>query len=311
LGTRDGSEKNFLIQLTRLVFDPDYIDVHQMPGTPIHTLKDLLLPNEQDTRVILRAVTEGQETPKTHSLSLSTWDPERLPPSAHLFEDLPSRMQEHLGVLIDQCFSDQAARTSFTNCSGRTFTPDDVLGDLREHCMAWTFDLSNEGATQLIVGPLSYQVIVIYEALTGDWLNVRIGEYTSDRSVITDRVFRLDDGTKILWREKSSRAFDRFIGELMEQMRDRSPVELCTEPVATTYRGYKAILGKVRVCPVKRLLSESCLSPAWVPRERHSALDPLGNYIQRTPVCYHLHPTHTRKTSSILLVGDAVLSSAG
>ncbi|KAI0272873.1 hypothetical protein BGY98DRAFT_1179060 [Russula aff. rugulosa BPL654] len=50
---------------------------------------------------------------------------------------------------------------------------------------------------------------------------------------------------KNLWADKSSRAFDRFIGELMEQMRDRSAVELCTEPVPTTYRGYKAILGKL------------------------------------------------------------------
>jgi hypothetical protein len=65
--------------------------------------------------------------------------------------------------------------------------------------------------------------------------------------VINDRVFWFDDGTKVLWGDKSSRAFDRFIGELMEQMRYRSVVELCNEPVATTYCGYKAILGKVRV----------------------------------------------------------------
>jgi len=31
-----------------------------MISAPIHTLKDLLLPNEQDTRVILPQVTKGQ-----------------------------------------------------------------------------------------------------------------------------------------------------------------------------------------------------------------------------------------------------------
>ena len=218
-----------------------------MPDAPFHTWKDLLLPNEQDTRIVLRGITEGQETAKTSSLSLPAWDPERFPPSAHLFEDLPSRMQEHLGVIIDQHFSDQAARTNFTNRRGRSFTPDDVLEGLRDHCTAWTFNLSHESATQFIAEPLSYQVKVVYEALTGNWLDVRGQEYTTDGSVITDRVFRLDGGIKILWGEKSSRAFDRFIGKLMEQMQNRSPVELCSEPVATTYHGYKAILGKVCV----------------------------------------------------------------
>jgi hypothetical protein len=97
----------------------------------------------------------------------------------------------------------------------------------------------------------------------------------------------------------------------MEQMRDGSPVELCVEPVATTYRGYKAILGKVRVAPVRCLLSDSCLSSAWVPRGRHSPPDRLGNRIQRTPIHDYLHPTHTRKTSNVLLAADEVLPSAG
>ncbi|KAI0272858.1 hypothetical protein BGY98DRAFT_150141 [Russula aff. rugulosa BPL654] len=97
-----------------------------MSGAPIHTWRDLLLPNEQDTHVILE-VTEGHNTAKTSSFSLPAWDPERLPPSAHLFENLPSRMHEHLRVIIDQHFSDQAARTSFTNRRGRSVTPNDVI----------------------------------------------------------------------------------------------------------------------------------------------------------------------------------------
>jgi hypothetical protein len=218
-------------------------------SAPIHAWKDLLLPNEQDTRVILPRVTEGQNTTMTSSFSLPAWDPKRLPPSAHLFEDLPCRIQEHLGVIIDQHFSDQASRTSFTNRRGRSVTPDKVVEDLRDRCAISTFNLSYEAGTRAITEHLSYLVIVLYEVLTGNWLDIQSQQRTIDSSVITDRVFRFDDGIKILWGDKSSRAFDRFIGELMEQMRGGSPVELCVEPVATTYHGYKAILGKVRVWP--------------------------------------------------------------
>jgi hypothetical protein len=170
-----------------------------MPSAPIHTWKDLLLPNEQDTRVILPRVKEGQETAETSSFSLLAWDPERLPPSAQLFEDLPSRMHEHLGAIIDQHFSDQAARTSFTNRRGRSVTPNDVVEDLRDRCTSFTFNLSHETETRAITEYLSYQVVVVYKALTGKWLDVRGQVRTSNSSVITDHVFRLDDEIKILW----------------------------------------------------------------------------------------------------------------
>lgn len=114
--------------------------------------------------------------------------------------------------------------------------------------MSSTFNLSYEAGTRTIAEHILYPVHVIYEALTGNFLDVHGQEHTSNSSVITDRIFRFGDGKKILWGEKSPRAFDKFIGELMAQMRDRSSVELCSEPVPTTYRGYKAILGKVRVC---------------------------------------------------------------
>ena len=220
-----------------------------MPAAPIHSLKDILLLNGRGTLIILPEITEEQVTLKTSSFSLPAWDPERLPSAAHLFEDLPSRIQEHLRVIIDQHYPTEAARTTFTNHMGYSVTPDDVLAGLRARCTISTFDLSHEIATRAITVYLSYEVKVIYEALTGNRLNVRPQERTSDSSVITDYGFRFGDGIKILWADKSSRAFDRFIGELMEQMRDRSAVELCTEPVPTTYRGYKAILGKVRVSP--------------------------------------------------------------
>lgn len=210
-----------------------------MPGAPIHTWRDLLLPNEQDTHVSLYEVTEGQNTAKTSSFSLPTWDAERLPPSARLFEDLPSKMHEHLAVIIDQHFSDQAARTSSTNRIGYSVTPNSVIEDFRGHLSNCAFSLSHEARTGSITGYLAYLVNIVYAALTGNFLNrQRRQERTSDGAVITDHIFQFNDGIKILWADKSSRAFDSFIGEMMKQMRGRSAVELCTESVATTYRGY-------------------------------------------------------------------------
>ena len=232
-----------------LILNTYIIDVHQMFGTSIQTWKDLLFSNERDKSVILSSVTQGQNTTKTSSFSLPAWDPERLPPSAHLVENLPSRMQEHLGDIIDQHFSDKAARTNFTDRSDYSVTPDVVLGLLRSQCASFTFDLSNEAGTRTIANFLSYPVKVIYELLTGNFLDVQGQEHTSNSSVITDRIFLFDGGIKILWGEISSRAFDRLIGEFMGELRDGSSAELCAEPVPTSYRGYKAILAQVRLCP--------------------------------------------------------------
>jgi hypothetical protein len=225
-----------------------------MPGAPIHTWRDLLLPNRQDTHIIHPRVIEGRrqdfEASKTSSFSLLAWDPGRLPSAAHLFEDLPSRMREHLGAIIDQHYPTEAARTIFrvTNECGYSVTPDWILRGMKGRCTSRTLNLSREAATTSITGSFTYEVGVMYEALAGNFLDVQRQEHTSNSSVITDHGFRIDDGIKVLWADKSSRAFDRFIGELMEQMRDRSTVELCTKPVPTTYRGYKAILAKVCVC---------------------------------------------------------------
>jgi hypothetical protein len=225
-------------------------------------------------------------------------------------------MGEHLVAILDQHYSTEAAGTTFTYRNGHTVTANFVLGDLGGRCIGWTsFNLSNEGSTSLVTGALLHEVGVIYEALTGNFPDVRDQERTSDSSVITSHGlrFKFDGEIKILWEDESSRSFDRFIGELMEQMRDRSTVELCMEPVPTTYRGYEAILGKVRVCPLqyRHHLSESRLSPAWAPCGRRSAPGPLGSRIQRTPLYDYLHPAHTGKTSNVLFASAAVYSSAG
>jgi hypothetical protein len=255
------------VTLTTLSSYPN-IHLHQMTCAPVRTWKDLLLI-EQDTSVIYPRVTEGQGASNTSSFSLPAWNPERLPSAAHLFQDFPSRMREHLVTILDQHYPTEAAGTTFAFSSDHTITADFVLGDLGCRCIGWTFNLSHEESTRSVAGALIHQVIVIYGALTGNYLDVRDQDRTSDGSVITDHGFRfeLDGGIKILWEDKSSRDFDRLIGELMEQMRDRSTVGLCMEPVPTPYRGYEAILGKVCVFPLlfRHHLSRSRLSPAWVP----------------------------------------------
>jgi hypothetical protein len=75
-----------------------------MAGVTFHTWRDLLLPIDHlDTRIVLPRVdeSEGQTTAQATPLSLVSWDPKRLPPTAHLVTDLPSKMQEHLRVIID------------------------------------------------------------------------------------------------------------------------------------------------------------------------------------------------------------------
>jgi hypothetical protein len=76
----------------------------------VHTLRDLLISNNQDTRCFVRRVdeTEGQSTTNTSSFSPQLWNPERFSPFAHLCEDLPSKMLDHLGVILDRSYADQA-----------------------------------------------------------------------------------------------------------------------------------------------------------------------------------------------------------
>ncbi len=49
---------------------------------------------------------------------------------------------------------------------------------------------------------------------------------TSFSQVISDFTYEVDDRVHILGEAKSPNVFDHFIGELMGQMRDGSPVQL-------------------------------------------------------------------------------------
>jgi hypothetical protein len=213
------------------------------------TLRDLLIPNHQDTRCFLRRVdeTEGPTTAYTSSFTPQLWKPERLPPSAHLCEDLPSKMLEHLGAILDQSYADQVARTRFTNCRGRNFTPNDCIELLRDHCARQELQFDCEGGSNSFSQHLSDLVYDIYHVLTGQELQYRADQPSPFSQVVSYFSYQVDSGVHILGGVESPKVFNRFIGELIDQMGDGSPAPLCFESAPSTYGGYKAILGKVRV----------------------------------------------------------------
>jgi hypothetical protein len=141
---------------------------------------------------------------------------------------------------------------------GRHFTPNDVFLLLREQCARRAFQSNYEGGAKALSECHSNLVFDIYYALTGRELMYQTEQPASSSQVISDFTYEVDDRVHILGGAKSPRVFDHFIGELMGQMRDGSPVQLCVESTPTNYSGYKAMLAKVRVVvSVSRILSES------------------------------------------------------
>jgi len=246
----------------------EFVLVLPIQQMSIRTWKDLLLPKDQDTRVFLRRDEKGRcHTTVNVSLSLTMWNPERLPSSAHLVTDLLTKMYGHLDVLLNQYYSVQAARSSLMLDKDFDVAPNFVFRSLQRQCSGLTLNYqSRSGSIALSLFSL---VEIIYHALTEKALMFKSGEYTSCDNVISDFCYQLNDRVMILGENVSPQVFDEFIGQFMVQTRDGRPIGLCTESVATTYQGYEAIFGKVRVVAfVSCLLSESSLPLAWVPCER-------------------------------------------
>jgi len=221
-------------------------------GTPIHTWRDLLLPDGQDTRVFLPHVDDkGAEYPaRTSTFALQEWIPNRLPTSAHLVKDLPSGMQSHLRDVLAQHYANQVVGTGFMDDVGFSVTPHGALTQLRAKAHRIDFWLNYKSG--VIAESLSDLVANIHYALTGNWLQFQDQVHAKHKAVITDHVYQLDDRVKILWENKSPKVFDAFIERLVEQMRiHQSTLNLCASIQGTKYQGYEAILGKVCgfVCP--------------------------------------------------------------
>ena len=137
----------------------------------------------------------------------------------------------------------------------RNVMPNDSLVALQEQCIRQYFPFNYEEGSKALSPCLSHLVHNIYHALTGQELVHRTEQRTSFSQVASDFSYRLGDKLHILGEAKSPKAFNHFIGKLVEQIRDGSPIPLCSEPVPTAYGGYKAILHKVR-CNLASLLSE-------------------------------------------------------
>jgi hypothetical protein len=90
--------------------------------------------------------------------------------------------------------------------------------------------------------------------------------------VITDHAYKLAGAMKILWGNKPPKAFDAFVGQLMNDIRaHESGVIPFPELSPTAYNGYQAILTKVRVVSsVSSLLSELSLPLACLPFQGRS-----------------------------------------
>jgi len=268
-----------------------------MSDVTINTWRDLLFPNDQDARVSLLRIdrTRGQDsTAKTSSLSNPGIVPNQLPSNAYVVPNLPERMSEHLEILLDRHYSVQAATTSFTEGYSESLTPKGVFQSLQRNARNVNFRLNYEPGSSSI-GPYLFSLVqIIYQALTeSPRLSFDTEVHGPGDHVIGDFTYLIDNRITILVENKSPKVFDRFIGQFMEQGRDGRPISLCSESVATSYEGYKAIFGKVRIV-VSDLsvvsLSDSSLPLAWVPCEWCSTPGPLGNRVQWTLLRSCLHP---------------------
>ena len=240
-----------------------------MSNATIQTWRDLLLPNDQDTRISLRQFdnTEGGQV-QTSTFAPQAGNPGRFPSHAYLFEEFPSRIWHHLGVITNQHYSDRVAGTSFINHRGRNVTPAGVLERLQDLCDYCFFEYRYEQGSVIIARHLSDVVNDIFKALTGSEPRFKTEIHSSCHGVISDFSYLLDNRITILGENKSPNVFNNTIGAFMQQLGNESPVAICSSTL-TPYHGYPAIFGKVRaVTSISRLPSESSLQLAWIPCER-------------------------------------------
>ena len=216
----------------------------------IRTWKDLLLPNGHDTHIFLSRIDnrarDGVTSPSP--FNPPKWDPGRLPTIVHQIDDFPSKIEGHLRQLVDDHYATQAARTQFKGDGELSFTPDFSWRMLQRSCERLDFRLDHEYEADEISLHLSHLVCLIHEALTEKKSLASRKERTHRAIVVSDRANPLDDGKiKLLWENISPRVFDKCFEELMNQTKAQgSSVKMYPEISPTMFRGYQAVLGKVR-----------------------------------------------------------------
>jgi len=174
------------------------------------------------------------------------WDPGRLPTRVHQIDDLPSKIEGHLRQLVDDHYATQAARTQFKGGGGISFTPDFSWRMLQRSCERLDFRLDHEYEADEISLHLSHIIRLIHEALTEKMSLASRRERTHRAIVVSDRANPLDDGKiKLLW-EKISPSGQVFRGTYGPDEGARIGREMYPEISPTMFRGYQAVLGKVR-----------------------------------------------------------------
>lgn len=246
--------------------------VGQMPTAPIHTWKSLLLPKNYDSRIFLSHVSKGATqhgTGPAESRPVFTppeWYPDRLPSRVHLVNDLPFKMQTHLRGLLDHEF--YASRAVQKHCTDDSYSERDVkklrtspgaaFHHFKSRCETSDFPLTGGAGADMVATHLSDLVRDVCNGLTGGRPLVCHSACTKREVLSTDIVYnRLYDDCErygkdwidILWENKSPKAFNHFVGHLMDQLGAHGPSGFNPFPELSPikYDGYQAILAKVRV----------------------------------------------------------------
>jgi hypothetical protein len=218
-----------------------------MSGVPIHTWRELLLPNGQDTTIYLSKIdTTGECSTNPSAFIPHEWGPNRHPSGIRLVNGLPSMMHGHLDQILDNHFSSEAAGTQFTAFDA-TFTPRSELAQLRIRCKR-KLEFNYENGVGVIAERVSDMVRQVYYALTGTSLEFDGQEPTKYGEVITGHVYRDHDEIKILWEDKAPAVFNKFIERLQEPAHEPVP-RLWSESSSASSDDYEAtgVLGKVRI----------------------------------------------------------------
>jgi len=149
-------------------------------------------------------------------------------------------MHQDLRCIISENYARQAAGSQVISDDGFTTTPHALFRQLRSYCETMNLNIASEAQVERIAVDISRLVQEIYDALTGHWLRFDMEISTKRPVVITDCVYLFGDTIKILWLNKSAKAFDALIGQL-EDAKD------CASGLDHLLTGPVAILAKVCV----------------------------------------------------------------
>jgi len=136
-----------------------------------------------------------------------------------------------------------------------SLTPCSVLTTLWQECTDTILFHRNEASASDIARILSHIVRYIFSVLREDvldftpqvWTNLRHTGTYRDPEVITNHVYAVNGHPKNLWEDKLSKAFNFFIGQLLDMINSsNSKSGLGISPRGMrNYEGYNAILSKV------------------------------------------------------------------